>query len=631
LLKLRLDTTYLDLAEGESLSLTVTCPLFDQDGAEALFSFPFRLPATPRNLAALAHANRLDNADNTTTYTNCALEIEGLPFEPSGVLELDDQAFTADTITAVFKNMASTIFEEMERVDINAALETLEVPQVTEARWYFELSPPASPGTAYAIIVDGISYSYTATTSLNVEVTQSLALLLNAAHPGMADAGFWDELRLYSSVVNDHLVRLDLLTNLTLGSVITLGEAAQTNFQEYLTDTNNTPRPEVSFPYIYWEKYYKDLVAGYLLRANPWVDGAAITNLPAATQFTWLATFIPFVRVPYVLNRIAAAIPDFFTVHTGFFAETDGEQLIIFNNRSLDLLYYDRYADAGTGTFKYLNGFKQSIDLNRHVPDLTGADFVRQLLSQFALYLRIVGTGIEFLRKRDMLASAPIDWTSLSEPGYTANRRRRRGFILQYPDLRPEDRNFLPGGIFDGQLDPYLLGEGYTKYYLPAATCKELSTVIALPASNTILKCPTINQPGSSDEGGIEDNDYSFRLLFDRGLQLTDASDPYVMASHDNTDQSGATIADLSLDLNATDGLYQQHHKGILGLLADGQPVTLAMRLSIADILTARQWTNARRTITLPEGQVTAVIKSIKFKADANGLGISLVEFVQEK
>ena len=64
---LRLNTTPLDLEPGEALQLTVANPLLDQDGAEALFSFPFKLPATARNLTALAHANRLDNADNTTT------------------------------------------------------------------------------------------------------------------------------------------------------------------------------------------------------------------------------------------------------------------------------------------------------------------------------------------------------------------------------------------------------------------------------------------------------------------------------------------------------------------------------------------------------------------------------------
>lgn len=607
-----------------SIDLNIISPLFDRDGAEALFSLPFKLPATATNLQAFGHANRLDNADNTTRYSG-ALYVDGLPFEPAGVIELDDQAFTSDYIGVVFKNEAPRIFEQLDRLKINDILETIEVPQVTTAHWIFELDPPVAPGNTYSIVINGTNYSYTATTDIEPEVTQSLAIAINADHPGLADAGFYEELRLFSVAVNG--VTINGTTNLDLISIITPGLAAQANIQALIEGINLSPDSRVSFPYLYWEKYYKDLVTNYQLRANPWLNGDWISNEPWPEKFRWQMTIIPFVRLPYVLDRIAAAIPDFFTVHSGFFAPGgDGSGLIFFNNRSLDLLYYDQYEIE----FKYVNGFKQSINLNQHVPELSGSDLFHRLFDHFALWMRITGTGIEFVKKRDMLAQLPIDWTSMSEPDYTATRRLRRGFTLQYPDLRPEDKNFEPNLPFDGQLEDYVYGEGFEKIPLPFGTCKVNDTVVALPGSG-ILKTACMNQPGSSDEGALGDNKYSARLLFDRGIQESDMGEQYVMASHDNTDQAGATIAALSLDLNAPDGLYSLHHKGILDISTDGQPVTLAMRLSIADLLEVRKWTNARRTIVLPEGQVTAVIKSIRVKARNNGLGISIVEFVQEK
>lgn len=68
MLKISLNTTYLDLDPKTALSLAVHNPLFDGDGAESVYSLPFKLPATPRNLQALEHANRLDRSSNTVTH-----------------------------------------------------------------------------------------------------------------------------------------------------------------------------------------------------------------------------------------------------------------------------------------------------------------------------------------------------------------------------------------------------------------------------------------------------------------------------------------------------------------------------------------------------------------------------------
>lgn len=632
MLRLRLDTTYLDLDPGTALTLTVHNPLFDADGAEALYSFPFTLPATPRNLETLSHANRLDISSNVTQYPGAVLEVEGVPFD-AGILELDEQKFTNAGIGAIYKNSVPGLMEELEKIKINEILETIDVPQVTDAWWQFPLTTaPSSAGITYSITIDLTLYSYTTPGSVpNAAVTQSLALAINADHPGLADAGFYDELRLFSSEVNDVEINLGTLVNLEMGDYTTPGQAAQANLQDFINDISWAPIDQCSFPYLYWEKFYKDLVTGYNNRINAWVDGTFIDNAEAAGKFAWLTTFIPFVRIAYILDKIAENVPDFFTTHAGFFADDpDGSDTVVFNNRSLDQLYYDRYPNAGFGEFKYLNGFKQSIELNRHVPEMTAAEFVLKLVEGFALWMRIVGTSITFVKKRDQLNSDPIDWTHLSEPSYQATRRFRGGFTIKYPDIREEDKFFLPSSLYASQLTPYVLGEGKEIVELPFGSCKISGGNVGIPGSG-LVKCPVMNQAGSSDEGGIEDNEYSFRIIFDRGLQLTSTSDNYVQASSDNTDYFDDPTGDLSLDLNAADGLYHLHHKGIVQLLADGQPVTLALRLGIEDILEARKWTNARRTIKLPDGHVTAVIKSIQVRVTTQGIGISLVEMVQEK
>jgi len=625
LLKLRLDTTYLDLAEGESLSLTVTCPLFDQDGAEALFSFPFRLPATPRNLAALSHANRLDNADNTTTYTNCALEIEGLPFEPSGVLELDDQAFTADTITAVFRNQVPDLDAALEKIKIHEILDEITVTGATpDAFWAFDQTA-ASPAL-FQIGFGGTQYSFNPPGgTLPSAIAENLTNQINAAFPGSA---VWvpgqEQIKIYSAAVNEEGINLVHLNNIALDSVTTTGQAQLAQFKNYLDDLNATPQDSHCFPLVRWYLFYKgdETRLGFLNWVNYALDSAWVENQPSTVP-AWFVTFVPMVKLPYVFQKIADNSGGLLSSLTGYFEEADIQQLILFNNRSLDALAADTYNTVGTTTAtQYLNCFKTSFLLNDHVPQMTAKELLLIFLRGFACWRKTIGTTLEIIKKQDMLLDGPIDWTSLAEPNYTATRNLREGFTLEFPEF--EDRYTDPT-----QLQDFVSGDGEPPFTLPFHTA-HMSTQDVLASGGT-LKAPVVRQSGTSDEGGVGENSYSTRLLFFRGMQPTTSVDTYPYATHDTTDANGDPLGDLSLDLNAVDGLYELHHKGILGLLADGQPITLAMRLSIADILTARQWTNARRTITLPEGQVTAVIKSIKFKADANGLGISLVEFVQEK
>lgn len=618
MLKLRLDTTYLDL-DSASLQLTITNPLFDRDGAEALFSFPFKLPATSRNLYALNHANRLDNADNTTTYTGAVLEIEGLPFEPSGVLELDGQAFTADSITAVFKNANETILKELDKLKINQLLETITTQlSAPVARWTFAVVN--TPPVTVSMTISGSVFSRLFTFGTFPADYAALAASINGTFPGLATA---TASNLYLDSVLLETYPLESFSLIDLINKVTPGEAVYTGFLNHVTSVNNSGADTHTWPLISWPGFYKETSRDQFWDfINPWLDGNHQENTPRTDKF-WAATYIPFVRSTYILDRITAQLPGLLDTFAGFpIDDPDGSSLIVFNNRCLDHLeenYYD------IDDRRWLNRMVAEVDLNKHVPDLTATAYHRSLLDGFALWWKYEGTGITYHKKRDMLSGAPIDWTSLSEPGYAATRIRRRGFTLEYPDISDEDK-LLPD---DTQLIPFESGEAWNEYTLPFHSAIMVSKAIAnLGAAG---KFPEVYQPGSSDEAGLGDNKYSLRFLLFRGLSAGSTPAEYVMASSDNTDYAGTNNGDLSLDLNALDGLYHLHHKGIPELLADGQPVTLPMRLSIADILSARKWNNARRTITLPEGQVTAVIKSIQFKADSNGLGLSLVEFVQEK
>lgn len=634
MIRITINNTDLDLDPATAIPVNLLNPLFDRDGAERLFTFSFKLPATPRNLATLKHANRLDNHDNTTTYPGVTLYIEHAQFVTGGVLELDEQTFNAASINAIFTNESKTLLETLEKIDLHDILETVSCQlSPPDPYWTFSLTEVPATGLTYTIIIDTIAYSYTAPSAVPEEaVVASLRIAIEADHPGLVVPGTSETLRLYAEGVNEVFIDIDNLVRLELTSAVTVGESIHEGLRNHAIQANSDPSSHV-FPVIYWPKYYNTLVDNYLERINPILDGEARPNLPSMDKLSWRAAWVPFVLVQYVLSRITNAAAGVFDTIEGWLADNpDAQDLIIFNNRSLDQVYYDRYSDPGL-PFKYLNAGKTSIRLANHLPDFTAGEFISRLNAIFALWMRIEGTTVEFVKKRDQLAHPPIDWTQYAATEYTATRTRRRGYTLDLADITKEDQAFVSEiAPYPDQLAGRTGGEGFEDYDLPFNSAK-VSPAVNVLGENGIEagKLPYVQQTGSSDEGGIgNNNDFSFRLLFYRGLHPNADDLLYPYATYDATNYDGDPAGSLSLDLNDDDGLYDQHFKGIPELLADGTPVTMLLHLPIAKILELRTWQNSRRKISTPHGEIIAVVKSVQFRATMQGIGPCKVELVKQ-
>lgn len=621
MLRIRLGDEYLDLSPDTSLTITVHNPLFDQDGSEALYSFPFSLPATPKNRSLLSYANRLDNGSNNTTYTDAVLEIEGIPFD-FGVLELDEQKFTSDSIGAVYKNLVPAMLEDLDRIRIHEILDTVQGTYlVPKSVWKFDLTIGA-PNT-FAITVGGNVITYTAASGETAQqIVTGLSNAIDAIFPAMSyNPPGNTQLQLESASVNQHPIGFASLVGLSLVSVVTTGQARQKGFHNRVALINSTPVDTHCFPMLYWLNFYKgNNKRRFTSLINAVVGGNFLSNLPYEEP-AWETTFLPFVKLPYVFDKILDNT-SLVTYWEGYFLDPDIQELLLFNNRAVDELIEDIYEISGFNTTKFINGYQNTIDLNRHVPEITARELLERFIAVFGLWYRITGTTVTFYKKRDQLTGSPVDWTEKSEPEYTATRNKREGFTLEYA----ESEDIWTSNT---QLQKLVYGAGKEIVTLPFSTVHYTNQALFhFPAT---AKLPILNQSGSSSEGGLGDNDFSFRLLFDRGMQPASNGQTYSYATHDYSNYAGTAVGALSLDFNDAGGLYEQNHKTILELNSNGQPVTLTMRLTVADILTLRQWTNSKRVVKLIQGQVNAVVRSVQFKASVQGIGISLVEVVQEK
>lgn len=609
----------LDLKEGEAMSIVLHNPLFDDNEFEVLYSYPFTLPATPPNLEALQHANRLDRSPTqTATYMNATLYVEGVPLE-HGILELHENPFSPESIGAVFKNSIPLLEEQLERIRINEILPTIAVTGFApEAVWTFDQTTPAP--ALFQVGFGGQQFSFnppagTAPSAIAEELTNQI----NATFPGAAS---WvpgqQQLRISATAINTHGINLSWFTNIALDEAITLGLAQQTAFYNYTQSLLSTPAASHVFPIIRWYGFYKgdEIRLDFHNYVNYHFVGGWLANLPSSDP-QWKTTFVPFVKLPHIFQKIADNSNGLLIGYDGYFLNADVQKLIIFNNRSLDALVKDTYPDGD----KYLNSFQAAFDLNDHVPEMTAKELLQKFLSGFACWCRLVGKTLTFYKKRDQITAPPLDWTHLAEPGYQGTRIKKRGFKIRYPET--EDRH-----EDSTQLQP--TGSGEEEFTLPFHSAHV--GVFPVLVGGGLFKTPVVRQAGSSQEGGVGDNSVSFRLLFDRGKQPGSSGVfQYPLASHDFTNYAGSATGTLSLDVGKPGGIYQQNFKGVTELLADGQPVTIPVRLAIHDIVELRRWVNSRRIIKLPEGQMVGIVKSVKFKATSKGIGVSLVEFVQEK
>jgi len=613
MLEVIIENESLDLEAEAGISITATNPMLDKDSIGRAFSFPFSLPITPRNARLLGHRQRLDASRQAAKQTG------RIRFQGHDVLvgDITEKKSSAARMEVAYSNEVLDIWKKLGEFKISEILDTLTIASsgIPTAEWVFSLG--SAPNT-YSISIPEGTATATAATPGDVDTAGfSLATQLNALVSGIATYSPGGTLDLASALVNSHPV--STLVSLTLVSVVTVGERNFQNVARYVEDVNDTPIDELCFPLINWYKLYpggKNIwFNGF---ANCAVDGVFTPNTKRGEE-AWENTVIPCVRVPYILEKIRERLgyPEWLG---DVWALADFQQLIVVNNYTLDEVQHDRYADDD---LYYLNGFRQSINLNQHVPELTAADFVRGICRTFNVYFGIVDGTVAFLKKSAQLRQSPLDLSPALAPDYSIERVADTGWTLRYATSNDV---YVSA---PGQLTPIVSGSG--------KVVSEVVPTLKFIASTTIIsgsgnaKLPTTEQPGVNDvyEGSKGRTSMPLTFLFYRGLHNTSAAKPYAYATHDTTNFAGTSVGTYSLDISGAAGLYQQWHKGHIEL-SDADTLNLTMRLTLGELQTLLQFRNARIRVVHPDGALVGVVKSLSFAARKRGLSEVKIEVLRQ-
>jgi len=608
---IRIKNQYLDLNPKTAISIRMNNPIFDADNFPRTWTLPFSVPLTPRNLAVLGYPN-LINFAGKKKIENATLYIEGLPFE-TGTFTITNAS--DKFIKATFQNIDLTFLKNLDKIKINKILETIAIPQNTAAQT--KLSA-ANPPATYSLNVNNVNFSLDGTSGYSdpAEVAGYFSIQINQVFSNLTTVETPD--RLIFNPQNGEELQIQIFQGWTVFSNNAPALANQSNMTDYITDSHTNGNTKIAFPTYYNDAQYENGNPAFEGYINYYENGQLKQNTPQTTE-QFEHTVVPFVRIPYIFEQIVAN-SDIKAISGDFYNLADTQQLVIYNNYALDQI--SEYFDVSTSAIRFLNGFKASIDLNQHIPDISAKDALK-LLDFANVYYEIKGETLYIRNKINQLLQPAISWTKKAEPGYNIEYEDREGFSLEYPT---DDTDIAKRA---NQLTPITIGEGVEPITLPIGTIYEDMRSIFLNPDSFTWSVPIIQQKGSSDELKIGMNETGIKLLFDRGLQNNSRGNTYPFGTHKSTNYEGNSVGTYTLDWSGINGIYEKFWKQYLPLL-QGDTITKKIRLEIADILEVRKWENSRRTIRHPNGHLSGVIKTISFKIDQTGISAATVEFIKE-
>lgn len=604
MLGLEIDSEFLDLTANAGMNITGSNPAFDPDAISRLFSYPFRIPGTPRNLRLLRHANRLDHQQSLTADTKPAVKcwVSGA-IMAGGNLSLLEA--TASTVECSFGNVDKGLVELWDTIRIRSLMPTINIPQEYEAEWIFELQPVGGVPEPYEVTINAVVIIFDASGGgyTQSQAGQGLRDAINAVYPGTATyTGGSNQLRIIP-LDNDPFVINDVLF-LDVVTTRTKSQAEQQNLLEYLDGLLTTPAASHSFPSLQHFFFYADKNPPYCGQANYNHDEFGV-NQPDEGA-VWKYTYVPYVSLKYVFDQIAAASGIAWS--GDFYESTDFSQLRIFSNYALDKVRYEYFFELSE--YRYLNGGRQSFNLADHVPDLTAREFLVRVFDFFNLYTKpATGTDVRLLRRRDQVAVRPLVWSAEISPEYKLTVRPKKGVTLRFVADGSDNISY------PDNLEDYVIGAGGILKEAPIRPLND--TTVSDPVTETQWRLAAVNQRGSSDEKEIGTQPFAFRLFFDRGIQQDLGLLNYHMSTHLDTDMAGNTIGELSLEWDGDQGLYQKLWRG-WAELDDKEPLELRAVLPVAVVRGMLQWDKPVIAFYHPQGVTRAIVKNIQFEASTD-------------
>jgi len=443
---------------------------------------------------------------------------------------------------------------------------------------------------------------------------------INADYPSTAFYDNIDDELQFTTDLEDFDISLGLLANWDIVTERQLSEARENNLQSFISTAASTPHDAVAFPVVYNTSFYGQQNRRWRNYINWRLDDTYVDNQHYVGEQVWEVTYVPYVRLRYLLDLISteAGLDDIvFDLSATEAAEM--EKLLLYNNYPLDRIHTEVVLTDGLGT-SFRNGFVTEIDLKNHVPDYTAKELLERIAGGFNLHFRWRNNTLYLVKNVSQLSQQAVDYTNHTSPPYERSPVEGNGVTLKFTPT--DDPPLSP------QLEDYAVGDGSNEVVLPFRPLYERSIFNFFDDDRSEWKIASIQQKGSSPAYEQETELATLRIFFDHGEQEDADGDTYWMGSPDNLAYDDSNIGTFSLDFTGSPGLFATFWKGWTRVMFS-PVITRTCRLSIAQLLSIAGWSEVFTYIYHPQGSTRAVIRRVQFKVSTKGIGQAEVEFQQ--
>ena len=625
------DGTSLDLDPRTSLPLQLENPIFDPQRIDRTFSYPLRLPRTPRNAIALS-AGRIDEVRSGNRYA-AKLLISGIPFE-DGILKVTKA--DSKNIGVVFQSAALDLTSRLETLrlaDLDLAVKHADTFLPTlqfEAR-----RRPTLQQNTIVFAINGVNYFHP------FYDPEGWAELVNADYPGLITLDLVEPTRILMTInAIDDVEKLEIdlhplfrsdpvLNNLetwfTLVDLNYIQEAKRLTeaFAAFDTESDESP---YRLPTLYCPQLFDDKNPAFTGIANRWDDSAGkYVFAPYHDEEGYIEdAILPQPRVAKLLEAVLASLN--FRL-AGTFSESEMRQLLLWNNR--DLLTYvrnlgPRFVEGDLGGGTYFEDLAWAAppsewNLAHYVPDLSAQQLLLLFAETFAQIIRVSPGVVRLTPVRQLLIAAPVDWTAKIEPDFAAANGDQLAPVLDYN--RQGDENTFPGQLERVQLEA--TNTEQESYTVPVFSTFEQERDI----DGMRMRIPFIDEVGRNEHYDLGASP-RLRFFFHRGLQPSGTDGRvYPHAGASRRGFNGQPAGRYSMEWLGEGGLYESWWRELIALLRHNRTDQRVCRLTVADLLELKEWNNPNRSYVTPDGTAVGVVRTVKVRATMQGLSLARVTF----
>jgi hypothetical protein len=592
--------TPVNLDPASSLSLNFVCPAFDDDSAERAYSLPIRLPLTADLQTLLQHRQRLD-AQETGDSLTAKVQVESVDLA-SGVYKLEKSP--RGYLDGHFENNARANLASLAQWKLKSLLPTIDIEQSIPAKWYLQVRPQ-NLATGYAVSIDDTDYSSNTGPALRDAINNRIG----------ETVAFWNSATLnveLSPPSNGRSFKIynpiPYYNGITLVSTSHTPISAQrASFLGFVQSSLVQPREDLSFAMMQNDKLYdgknplwSGLInfAEYFTDDNAWRVGFSNETDTQGFEHTidetaWRYTYVPFVRVSYILKKIAEKMG--VSVVNGELGEwSELMTLLVYNAKSLDSVQQAYEFKE----LKYTNGYAKKIVLGEHVPDMSAAEFLSQFCETYNLWWQIEDERLVFRKKDALLRGASArDWSAFIVAGSEERGfKYEKGLRFSYKTDESDTAT---------QFAAYTEGAGGELIELPTATLSDR-------VYQDVGKETCYAEQVRNDAVGV------LRFMFDRGRHAEYAGREYQVTA------SRARLGVLSL---VPPSVFLAFWQESARYRAKSWYFSASFNLPVSELRQALVWQYAMRRIETPNGSIEAAINTIEVTERVQGLSTVKIEF----